>query len=48
MRRCKGVPAKVGVARRLRQETAMTLAWIAHRLSMGVWTHASNLLRAAK
>jgi hypothetical protein len=24
----------------------MTLAWIAQRLRMGVWTHVSNLLRA--
>jgi len=38
----------VRIARRLRQETTMTLAWIAQRLNMGVWTHVSNLLRAAK
>jgi len=36
----------VRIARRLRQETTMTLAWIARRLHMGVWTHVSNLLRA--
>ena len=47
-RRRKGDPGKVRIARRLRQETTMTLAWIAHRLNMGVWTHVSNLLRAAK
>ncbi len=48
VRRRKGVPAKASIARRLRQERTMTLAWIAHRLNMGVWTHVSNLLRAAK
>ena len=42
--RRKGDPGKVRVARRLRQETTMTLAWIAERLQMGVWTHVSNLL----
>jgi hypothetical protein len=26
----------------------MTLAWIAQRLNMGVWTQAANLLHAAK
>ena len=45
--RRKGDPGKVRIARRLRQETTMTLAWIARRLHMGVWTHVSNLLRAA-
>ena len=45
--RRKGDPGKVRIARRLRQETTMTLAWIARRLQMGVWTHVSNLLRAA-
>jgi hypothetical protein len=47
-RRRKGDPGKVRVARRLRQETTMTLGWIAQRLQMGAWTHVSNLLRAAK
>lgn len=46
--RRKGDPGKVRIARRLRQETTMTLAWIARRLRMGVWTHVSNLLRAVK
>jgi REP element-mobilizing transposase RayT len=46
--RRKGDPGKVRIARRLRQETTMTLAWIAQRLNMGVWTHVSNLLREAK
>ena len=43
--RRKGDPAKVRIALRLRQETTMTLAWIAQRLKMGAWTHVSNLLR---
>ena len=42
--RRKGHPGMVRIARRLRQETTMTLAWIAARLQMGVRTHASNLL----
>jgi REP element-mobilizing transposase RayT len=45
-RRRKGDPEKVRIARRLRQETTMTLAWIAQRLGMGVWTYVSNLLGA--
>ena len=49
-RRRKGDPGKVRIARRLRAETTMTLAWIARRRQMGVWTHVSNLLasRATK
>jgi hypothetical protein len=35
---------KVLVARRLRQETTMSLKWIAQRLQMGSWTYVSNLL----
>jgi hypothetical protein len=46
--RRKGDPGKVGIARRLRQETTMTLAWIGQRLRMGAWTHVSNLLRRGK
>ena len=45
-RRRKGDPEKVRIARRLRRETTMTLAWIARRLGMGVWTYVSNLLGA--
>jgi len=45
-KRRKGDPGKVRIARRLRAETTMTLAWIARRLHMGVWTHVSNLVRA--
>ena len=42
--RRKGDPEKVELAWRLRQETTMTLKWIAHRLKMGAWTHVSNCL----
>jgi REP element-mobilizing transposase RayT len=44
--RRKGDPGKVRIAQRVRQETTMTLGWIASRLRMGAWTHVSNLLRA--
>jgi REP element-mobilizing transposase RayT len=40
----KGHPSKVKLARRLRQETTMSLKWIAARLQMGTWTYVSNLL----
>jgi len=40
----KGDKSKVALARRLRQETTMSLKWIARRLSMGSWTYVSNLL----
>jgi REP element-mobilizing transposase RayT len=40
----KGDRRKVKIARRLRQETTMTLKWIAHRLKMGTWTHVTNRL----
>ncbi len=43
-RRRKGDPVKLGIALRLRQETTMTLAWIAERLQMGTKTHLSHLL----
>jgi hypothetical protein len=43
-RRRKGDEGKVAVARRLRQETTMSLKWIAQRLQMGSWTYVSNLL----
>lgn len=44
-RRRKGEPGKVLIARRLRQETAMTLKWISERLQMGAWKHVSNELK---
>jgi REP element-mobilizing transposase RayT len=40
--RRKGHRAKVMLARRLRQETTMSLKWIAQRLQMGSWTYVSN------
>lgn len=43
-RRRKGDPAKIEVARRLRNQTTMTLAWIAQRLRMGSAGHLSHLL----
>ena len=42
--RPKGHGGKVRVARRLRQETTMSLKWIAARLHLGSWTYVSNLL----
>ena len=42
--RPKGDKNNVKLARRLRKETIMTLAWIAQRLQMGSWTYVSNLL----
>ena len=42
--RRKGDRAKVLLARRLRQETTLSLKWIAARLRMGAWTYVSNLL----
>jgi putative transposase len=43
-RRKKGDGAKVALARRLREETAVSLKWIAEKLHMGTWTHVSNRL----
>ncbi len=43
-RQRKGHRLKVKIARRLRQETTMTLQWIADRLKMGTWTHVANRL----
>jgi len=40
----KGHPLKVKIASRLRQETTMSLKWIADRLKMGTWTYLSLLL----
>ena len=42
--RRKGDGEKVAIARRLRGETTMTLAWIAGRLQMGTKTHLAHLL----
>jgi hypothetical protein len=40
----KGDPEKLRIASRLRNETTMTLTWIAERLLMGTKTHLSHLL----
>jgi putative transposase len=42
--RRKGDPEKVAMAERLREETTMTLEWIARRLQMGSKTHLAHLL----
>jgi hypothetical protein len=42
--RRKGDPEKQRIALRLRQETTMTLYWIAQRLLMGTKTHLFHLL----
>ena len=44
----KGDAGKVRVARRLRQETTVTLQWIAQRLGMGTAGHVANRLYRAK
>jgi len=43
-KRRKGDPGKLAMARRLRQESTMSLKWIAEHLQMGSWTYVSNLL----
>ena len=40
--RRKGDKGKL--ARRLRAQTTMTLAWIAQQLCMGSWTYTANLI----
>jgi hypothetical protein len=40
----KGDGDKLAMAQRLRQETTMTLEWIARRLRMGTKTHLNHLL----
>jgi len=42
----KGDARKVRIAARIRQETTMSLKWIAEHLAMGSWTYVSNLLAA--
>jgi len=44
----KGDAVKVRLARRLRQETTMTLSWIAKQLHMGTAGSLANLLRKTK
>jgi hypothetical protein len=43
-RRRKGDASKVALARRLREETTVSLRWIAENLHMGTRTHVSNRL----
>jgi REP element-mobilizing transposase RayT len=40
----KSDAVKIHLALRLRQETTMTLKWIAERLQMGAWTHLNKRL----
>jgi hypothetical protein len=47
-RRRKGDAQKLKMARRLRQETTMTLAGIAKKLNMGAAGSLANLLRPAR
>jgi len=47
-RRPKGDKIKTALAQRLREETTMSLKWIATRLQMGSWTYVSNLLAAQR
>jgi hypothetical protein len=42
-RQRKGDEAKVALARRLREERAVSLRWIAEDLYMGTWTHVSQI-----
>ena len=44
-KRRKGDRHKVKLARRLRSETTMTLAWVAQHLHMGSWGYVANLLK---
>jgi len=44
----KGHAVKVAIAQRLREETTMSLKWIAAELHMGTWTHLNRLLHKAK
>jgi REP element-mobilizing transposase RayT len=46
-RRRKGDAGKVAIAGRVREQTTMTLKWIAQRLQMGSWTSVSSALAAA-
>ena len=44
--RRKGDKRKVAIAARLRQETPMTLKWIAEHVAMGSASNVANLLAA--
>jgi hypothetical protein len=43
-RASKGDERKGRLAVRIRQDTTLSLKWIAEHLAMGSWTHVSNLL----
>ena len=43
-KRAKGERGMVKIAARLREETLVTLKWIATELQMGTWTHVANRL----
>lgn len=43
----KSHPEKLRIARRLRQETTMTLKWVAEHLEMGTWTYLACQLSAS-
>lgn len=42
---CKGHPIKVRIAREIRDQSTMSLKWIAAELSIGTWTYLNHLLR---
>jgi hypothetical protein len=44
----KGIRTGVWLAQRLRQETTISLKWIAQQLLMGSWTYVSNLPRESR
>ena len=46
--RHKGDREKVRIAQVLREQTTVSLAWIAARLKMGSWTYVSNLLSQSR
>ena len=48
VQRAKGDARKIRIAHRLREETAVTLKWIATELHMGSWTNVSNLIARAQ
>jgi hypothetical protein len=44
LERAKGDVTKIRLAKKLREETTMTLEWVAQTLHMGTKTHLSHLL----
>ena len=41
----KGDPMKIRIAREIRDQSTMTMKWIAAELSIGSWTYLNQLLR---